>query len=469
MTGFFRGLFTSDNAVTELSQKPQPLLSRAQLSPCGRAVLLNLGPRELVLHCEQGEGPMDSEVPACWLLEEPDRGQGGLRGFIRIRPGQKLLVGRADDKVQRLLDLPSSLPRRHVELHNDQGSLAVRNLAPDHPATLALGRAQSTPAQRRARRLTLLSRLGDVYGGPLQALDAGDALACTQAVGTLLRDEAYRPKDSRGLPGGLLQLPVSRVPVVLGDLHARLDNLLRILCEDGCLDALERGDAYILLLGDTVHREDASGLQEMDSSILMLDFLCRLKLRFPDGFFWLRGNHESFDEDVGKGGVPQGMLLRQRLQECRGEAYVEALTDLFDRLPYVARSDDFIACHGGPPRGAVSMTKLVEIHEHPELAREFLWVRPQRPSQPAGFRKRDVARLRAALGVAKDAVAIIGHTPLTDDGVLWMDAAGIPGLHVIYAARDISVPVFTRLPGGMGTLEYSTEPLLALAVEKHTA
>jgi hypothetical protein len=468
MMSIFGGLFTRDDPITELSGELQPLGSKALLVPCGRIVLLGLGPREVALRCEQGRGTSAAGTAPCWLLEEPVREVAPLQGFIRLHPGETMLLGRANDGVQRLFDLPRSMPNRHVELLNDQGTLIIRNLAPDHPSTLALGREEDPTAERRARRLALLARLSDVYGGPLQPLEPDDALVSAQAVRDLLRDESYRPRDSRGLPGGLLELPASRVPIILGDLHAKLDNLLRILCEDGCLDALERGDAYLLLLGDTVHREGDSELEEMDSSLLMLDFLCRLKLRFPDGFFWLRGNHESFDEDVGKGGVPQGMLLRRSLRERRGEVYVEALADLFDCLPYVARSDDFVACHAGAPRGAVSMTELVDIHEHPNLARELRWVRPQQTFRPAGFGSRDVARLRAALAVAKDAAVIVGHTPQTEDGVLWMDAGGIPGLHVIYSARDLAVPVFTRLRGGMAPLDYPPEPLLALAAASAT-
>jgi len=37
-------------------------------------------------------------------------------------------------------------------------------------------------------------------------------------------------------------------PIVVGDLHAQLDNLLKILSENSFLDCLERGDAALILL-----------------------------------------------------------------------------------------------------------------------------------------------------------------------------------------------------------------------------
>ena len=463
MLDILREMFAGNVPVTELTEQPRSLGTSARLAPCGRAVRLGLGARQLLLSCERKITESDQDDAPTWLVGDAESEEIALRAFIRICPGETILLGRDNEHIQRLFDLPRSLPRRQLELRNEAGALLLRNLAPDHPSTLSLDNEAIPERELRASRLTGLSRLRTVFGGCIEALDTEDSLASLLAVVELLADEAYRPRNSKGRCGGLLELPDTRTPIIVGDLHGQLDNLLRILCEPRCLDALEHGNAYLLLLGDTVHREEQSELEEMDSSLLMLDFLCRLKLRFADSFFWLRGNHESFDQGVGKGGVPQGVLLRSAARKRHGEAYVQALTSLFDALPYVALSSNFIACHGGAPRVAVSKRALVEIHAHPDLAEQLVWVRPRRPSHPAGFGTRDVARFRAALGAAKNTPVIVGHTPLTDDGVLWMNAAKIPGLHVIFDARNETVPVFTRLRDAMVTLEYPAEPLLAIA------
>ena len=43
--------------------------------------------------------------------------------------------------------------------------------------------------------------------------------------------------------------------------------------------------------------------------------------RFPKSVFFLRGNHESFDGEVGKGGVPQARLLWHHARALRGKKY----------------------------------------------------------------------------------------------------------------------------------------------------
>ena len=197
--------------------------------------------------------------------------------------------------------------------------------------------------------------------------------------------------------------------------------------------------------------------------MLMLDFLCRLKHLLPDSFFWLRGNHESFDERVGKGGIPQGMLLRGAARALRGDAYADALDRLFGTLPYVAYSSDFIACHAGAPLRRTSRSDLIAIHDHLDIADELLWTRPKSSIRPGGFGKRDVLRLRECLGVPAQTPLIVGHTPQSKEGVLWTDVSAIPNFHVIYDARSEGVPVFTRLRGEIVSLEYPSEPLLHLA------
>ena len=180
-------------------------------------------------------------------------------------------------------------------------------------------------------------------------LEPGEALECLRAVNAGLTADPFRPTDSRGQPGGIIELPPDLTPVIMGDLHANLDNLLNVLTHDRFLDDLERGKGSVIILGDAVHLEEGPDLTEMDTSALIMDVIFKFMLAFPRTFIYVRGNHDSFSHDVTKEGVSQGRAWRRRLEELRGSEYVEAMEEFYDRLPYVVASDDFVACHAGPP------------------------------------------------------------------------------------------------------------------------
>jgi hypothetical protein len=289
------------------------------------------------------------------------------------------------------------------------------------------------------------------------------ALATMEQAIEVLADEPYRAKDSQGRPGGVLELPSEPTPVIVGDLHAEIDNLLKILSVGNCLEGLESGAVMLLLLGDTVHTQARDRLEEMDSSLLMLDLICKLKIRFPNRVFCLRGNHETLDESVGKAGVAQGLILREKAQARRGSKYVTRLAEYFELLPYVAKTDDFIAVHAGPARWSGTLQDLIDIRDHPQLAWQLTWNRLRGPIRPAGYTKKDVKVFRDKLGVKKGTPLIVSHTPLSFDGTLWADAGEIKNHHVVYSANQDRLAVFVRVGHEMVPLEYPAEPLVDFA------
>jgi UDP-2,3-diacylglucosamine pyrophosphatase LpxH len=117
---------------------------------------------------------------------------------------------------------------------------------------------------------------------------------------------------------------------MVGDLHARVDNLLVLLSQNGFLDGLERGSAALLILGDAVHPNTEGELEDMEGSLSMMDLIFRLKVTFPDRVFYLRGNHDSFSADVAKSGIPQGLLWARALREGRGKAYAAAMGQFYE-------------------------------------------------------------------------------------------------------------------------------------------
>ena len=81
----------------------------------------------------------------------------------------------------------------------------------------------------------------------------------------------------------------------------------------------------MILLGDTVHSELEDQMENMTGSMLMMDFIFKLKTRFPNQVFHIRGNHDSFAPDVSKGGIPQGLLWEKHLVVERGARYQQEM------------------------------------------------------------------------------------------------------------------------------------------------
>jgi hypothetical protein len=450
-----------DRAVDlRLSPEPQPITGPVRVLSSGRAIELVLGKKRLRLYPDLPVGPGSDLGRKDWILVDPERFVTGIAGFMRVESGQILLVGRGNATLDKYFELPKSVKRRHLELVNQDGEIIIKRL--DGEATTCLS---SVPQGEdvdwlSALRIKNLRRLRTIFGGPLELLDPEQALETLEHAHAILLDEAYRPKDSENQPGGLLDLPADVTPIVVGDIHAQLDNLLKILSQDHYLDALENGKAYLLFLGDVVHREGDGELEEMDSSLLTLDLLFKLKVHFPRNLFYLRGNHESFDGEVGKGGVPQGRLLWQHCRALRGKKYAKLLADCFGLLAYLAKSKDFVACHGGPPRRETSLRKLIDIRHHPLLAQELIWNRLRRTGRPGGYAKRDVKLFREAIGAKKNTPFIVSHTPLSRTGAIWTDVGDVPDHHIMFSANPSRVAVFIRDGREMMPLEYLVEPLL---------
>jgi hypothetical protein len=215
-----------------------------------------------------------------------------------------------------------------------------------------------------------------------------------------------------------------------------------------------------VFLGDAVHSEVDGQMEEMDSSMLLMDLIFRLKVRYPGRVFFIRGNHDSFSEDLAKDGIPQGLLWAKALRETRGKAYRKAMQRYYDVLPYVVVSDDFACAHAAPPKTKISPDMLVDLHRYPGLIMELINNRMYRPNRPAGYTKGDFRRFRKAMKLAPETPFIVGHTPLDRSDTLWLNAGGIEHHHILYSASQNYVGVFTRIGGEMLPLRYLAESLL---------
>jgi len=452
--------YTSSRETPSLTGEPRLLVGKlraAEPSP----IHLDIGERSLRLYPDHRLNG-DWATTKDWFLVDGGRYTHGVSPLLRIACGDKVVLGRGDEASQRLFHFPKSVKKRHLEIANIDGVILFTRLDTSGETYVRYLEDAEEIAHPFTCRLASLKMLRHIYGGKIALMPPGRALETLKKAISLLENEVYRPRDSLGRPGGLLDLPDGPMPVIVGDLHANLDNLLKVLSENACLDALRRGEANLIILGDALHSQQDGELDRMDSSLLMLDFIFALKIRFPSNVFYLRGNHDSFDESVSKAGVPQGILLRRRARELRGQTYAEELAKFFDLLPYVVRSKRFIACHGGPPCGEFTLANLVNIRSHKRLGQEIIWNRVRRPNRPGGFAKRHVEAFRTKLGVDQRTPFIVGHTPLSVDETLWLNAGRIQDHHIVYSANPHNLAIFIGADEGVAPVEYHSEPLLGL-------
>lgn len=399
-----------------------------------------------------------------YLLFEPDAYFSRISGFIRLSPGMSLTLGRESEFQRQVLSYTAdAVELRHLRLKLTPKGLAFKKKTSVRDACVAPLLDKATIERQLAWRRAKFEQLATILDAPIaHPSSRSEALALLEHVVQIMEREPYRTVTREGGPGGLLRLPEAPIPIFVGDLHARIDNLLVVLTQNAFLESIQSGSAMLIILGDAVHPDEPGMEDDMDMSMLMMDLILRLKARFPDRVFYLRGNHDSFSEEISKGGVPQGLAWERDLHDRRGRKYRNAMQALYDRLPYVAMSPDFLVTHAGAPSIKCSSDELIHIGEHPRLAYQLTHVRPRRPNGASGYTRGDVARLRSRLGLEGHTPFIVGHTPLTPDETCWSDAAGIENHHVIFGADPHRIGVITRVAGQLLPLRYSVEPLMTL-------
>jgi len=149
---------------------------------------------------------------------------------------------------------------------------------------------------------------------------------------------------------------------IVGDIHGQYHDLLRLF-EFGGFPP----EANYLFLGDYVDR----GKQSLEVLILLLVY----KLRYPENFFMLRGNHEC----------AAITRIYGFYDECKRRYNLKAwkqFIDVFNRLPFVAIIDNKIFCvHGGLSPEVTNVEQIKRIQrptDVPEVGMvcDFLWADP---------------------------------------------------------------------------------------------
>lgn len=446
-----------------LGSEPQSLESDGRIAHDGKCFELIVGDVHLRFQPEIALGIKKKATHKNWIINmEQGCSARKINGFVRLRLGETIIIGRANNEFNELFHFNDSVANRHVSVTNRKGDLVLTPLAQERETKIVrLDNLDYREQLERGRHNALLE-IRRIYGQKIEPLPPEKALQTIKEVNALLRQEPYRPKNKVGNSGGLVEISGKAVPVIVGDLHAQVDNLLKILSENCLLDCLRMKTANLILLGDAVHSENIDEMDKFETSVLIMDLIFLLKLKFPENFFYIRGNHDSFDHEINKNGFLQGVLFRETLLEHRGSEYVQEMEIFYDQLPYIICSDSFIACHAGPPRNEITKDDLINIADNLKLAQELTNNRLQRTNYPGGYSKRDVKKLRKCLERPQKTRFIVGHTPIDPFGSFWLHAGAIKNHHIIYSAQTEGPSIFIQTGNSFMPISFPAEPLTEL-------
>lgn len=154
---------------------------------------------------------------------------------------------------------------------------------------------------------------------------------------------------------------------VVGDLHGQFEDLIRIFNKCGFPPY-----SNYLFLGDYVDR----GHKSLETILLLLCY----KIKYPENFFMLRGNHESANVTKIYGFYDECI---RRLSSLTGRHKIwKNFVDVFNTLPIAATINDKIFCiHGGLSPDLVDLSQIQHIKRPTDipdkgLLADLLWSDP---------------------------------------------------------------------------------------------
>ena len=446
-----------------LTEKPQDINQSCRIAHDGKSFELQLGSQLLHFHPEIPLGVKKKNIQKNWLIYSPlSCSIKNILGFARIRVGESVIIGRENDLYATIFDLDKSVAKRHLQITNSNGDLIMTPLNSERALKIMRTDDQDNRERVEAHRYEAIISVRQMYGGLIAPLPADEALALLKRTNAIIEQDTFAVKTSEKKAGGIISLPDYLTPLIIGDLHAQVDNLLKILTENYLIECLYANTACLVILGDAVHSEIAGEMEDMDNSILMMDLIFKLKTLFPDNIFYIRGNHDSFDPELSKNGISQGLLMQQRLLELRGAEYIAEMKKLYTSLPYIAKNSSFCACHAAPPMSKVSLKELIHIRKKPKLINDLTTKRVQRQHYLNGYKKKDVRRFRKVLELSKNAPFIVGHTPMDPFGSFWRDVSNIKGHHILYSGHQEGPQALLVEGTQLIPLKFPAEPVTKL-------
>jgi hypothetical protein len=266
---------------------------------------------------------------------------------------------------------------------------------------------------------------------PAEVMDAKNTLEDYKKA--LVEPGSYQ----QGAVVDLRQVPGTTMVGLVGDLHAREDNLNAILehqvGDKGTVrELLAQMKLILVFLGDAVHGED--DVVEMSSSVNIMKTIMDLKISHPNQVYYLLGNHDYLDSPVTKGRMPQALIYAEHLKNSFGSEYIDQYKEFIAQSPLEVTGNGFVATHAGPIRGMTpEQLKTADVsHWDSPFVKEATDARMSQGE----FNLRDVKNSLAAAGQPMG-IYFVGHTPARDDDQWHWDKSADGVKHVvIFAAKD---------------------------------
>ncbi len=282
-------------------------------------------------------------------------------------------------------------------------------------------------------------------------INVNDLISKIDAVINNLQNYKYRLTNKDNLPGGLIELPDSIFPIIIGDLHSNLHHLKLILNDENNLEKLQSKENYVLIiLGDAIHNDQTGHMMEQPGSMEILEYIFDLILTYPGKIIYIRGNHDTFDPQLRKSGISQGLEFQKYLIKTYGDEVTDKIGEFFDCLPYFITGSNYIITHAGPIRGGVVKENLINIRHYPDQAFQLTWNRVHEfrgnPSKKE-YSEDDIKKSIQLLNMPSDSTFIVGHNPLWNTGDktgVWQNIVGIKNHHILYSGSGSLAPYFVR-------------------------
>ncbi|NQT22517.1 MAG: GNAT family N-acetyltransferase, partial [Candidatus Omnitrophica bacterium] len=242
--------------------------------------------------------------------------------------------------------------------------------------------------------------------------------------------------------------------ILIGDLHAQIDNLEAILAHQRegqtktVLKKIQDNEAVLIILGDAIHYDPASEkgvpglkkrekLKDMNDSIAIMNMIMRLKIKNPDSVYYILGNHDNiFDpkQRIKDYGIDQSQIYIEAIKKRFGEQYLELYKKFIGSSPIALEIKRLISTHGGPA-DVDSRDEIKNMQQDDPRIEQLLKGR-FRKSLTYRYDEKDINKFLQAMEQPDDAKLVVSHDPKSLDNEDAFYREVIEGrFYILYSAR----------------------------------